>query len=240
MVVAVLELFRRSLVESAGELAGAELLPARLAKACVAALRVDGAGLSAFTPDGFRMPLGVSDDAAGVAERLRFTVGEGPCLEAHRLRVPVVAAAGELAERWPVFHAQLVAHTPFRAVVAVPLRVPLAQFGTLDLMTRDPRGSDVLDLDEVDAVVAEIAHHLLGQSIFAGEQDLPWTRAPAAERRRWVFIACGMLNSALEINTDEALLLLQDYAFRTDRSIDDIAYDIVHRRLPTDELREAP
>ena len=39
---------------------------------------------------------------------------------------------------------------------------------------------------------------------------------------------------------DEALLLLQGYAFRTDRSIDDIAYDIVHRRLPTDELREAP
>src|SRR6185437_11302048 len=60
---------------------GLELLPVRLAQACVAVLPVSGAGISLLYDD-FRVPLGASDDAASCAEQLQFTTGEGPCLQA--------------------------------------------------------------------------------------------------------------------------------------------------------------
>ena len=63
--------------------AGPELLPTRLAKACTRVLPIDGAGISMFTAPTMRIPIGASDDTATIAERLQFTVAQGPCIDAH-------------------------------------------------------------------------------------------------------------------------------------------------------------
>src|SRR3954471_8525889 len=68
--------------QQGGEDAGPELLPTRLTRACLAVLpAADGAGLSLLDND-FRVPIGATDDVAALAERLQFTIGEGPCLDA--------------------------------------------------------------------------------------------------------------------------------------------------------------
>ena len=69
------------------ELAAIELLPVLLARACARVLGVAGAGISVFADD-YRVPLGASDNDASSAERLQFTLGEGPCLDAYHHAQP--------------------------------------------------------------------------------------------------------------------------------------------------------
>jgi hypothetical protein len=231
------EFLRAFASQESDDLAGPELLPVRLARACTAVLPVDGAGLSAFTPDGFRVPLGASDDVAAIAERLQFTVGEGPCIAAHEHSARVLATETDLAARWPMFHEQLAAHTSFRAIMATPLPDPFDSFGTLDLMLNDPQRLAGLDSADVDAVVIQISQILLRYSLFVDELEPRWARGPAANQRNSVLVACGMVNASLDVNTEDALALLRAHAFATGRTVDEVADDIVHRRISTDELR---
>ena len=101
--------------------ATADLFPQRLAKASATLLNVNGAGLSAYGAR-FRVPLGASDEAALLAERLQFTQGEGPCLAAIREQRSVVADLETLETRWPAYAAELCRHTPYRAVMSLPVK----------------------------------------------------------------------------------------------------------------------
>src|SRR3954453_21240789 len=97
---------------SGSEIAAPELLPVRLARACAEVLPVAAVGISIFgTPD-IRIPAGASDDDAATAERLQFTTGQGPCLDAHALARSVLATESFIAQRWPEFHRGLVTSTP--------------------------------------------------------------------------------------------------------------------------------
>src|ERR1044072_4854225 len=84
-------------------LAGPELLPVRLARACAQMLRVDAAGLSVVGHAGERTPLGASSEDAAGAERLQSPVGDAPCSAAQRTGQPVFAVVEDLRRRWPPF-----------------------------------------------------------------------------------------------------------------------------------------
>ena len=73
-------------------LEGPELLPERLVRAAAAMLPVADASLSLLEAGDKRVPLGSSSPEAASAERLQFTVGDGPCMMAARLGEPVFAA----------------------------------------------------------------------------------------------------------------------------------------------------
>jgi hypothetical protein len=77
MTGGVAERFDAALASSPADLAGPNCCPSRLARACAAALRVDGAGLSLHVGV-LRTPIGASDAQTAHAERLQFTVGDGP------------------------------------------------------------------------------------------------------------------------------------------------------------------
>jgi hypothetical protein len=65
---------------------------------------VAGAGIGVLADPGMRVPLGASDEDAATAERLQFTVGEGPCLQAHSSARPVYTPAAVFAARWPLLY----------------------------------------------------------------------------------------------------------------------------------------
>ena len=145
------------------DLAGPELLPVRLARACARTLQVDGAGLSLVDAAQQRVPLGASSEVAEIAERLQFTVGAGPCMAAQETRQPVFAVEDDLRRRWPVFTDLLFGATPYRAVVALPLQPALAGAGAIDLYFRD--SDDVLDLDVFEAMaVGELVSSALSDA----------------------------------------------------------------------------
>lgn len=202
-----------------------ELLPERLARACVAALPVDGAGLShCFVPER-RLPLGAGDADAAVAERVQFALGDGPCLEAQRRRRTLRAPAAELGRRWPVYAAQLAARTPYRSVVALPVGGPLAAVTVLDLYTTTAELPDLPDEDL--AATAQLVGDALAGAMSEGRHlllGLPeWFHEPAVLARQRVWLAIGRMSTAAGSTNTAALAVLRARAFRLDLDLETVA-----------------
>ena len=61
-----------------------------------------------------------------------------------------------MAARWPMFHRELLAETPFRSVASIPLKsTQLRRFGALDLYSTDSDALQRLSLDEVSTNIAD-------------------------------------------------------------------------------------
>ena len=220
------------------ELPGAELLPDRLARACAAVLPVDGAGMSVYFSAERRLPLGSSDPVSAIAERLQFTIGEGPCLTAHATHLPVLADEAELQARWPEYFDVLVAHTPVRGVISLPLHGGLEDVGALDLYLHAPGDVRALGLADSLTVTAALSE-AFGAAMSAQphtEEGPAWLDAPAASRRAQVWQALGFVNVGLELTTPDALALLRAYAYGHDQELDEVAEAVLDRRLDLRDL----
>ena len=230
----------RFLTAVGNEVAAGGLTPNALARGAVQVLDVNAAGLSTVD-DVLRLPLGASSEAASVAEGIQASLREG-CCEAAELRAPVVLDLDVLAVRWPLYAAELTARTPFRALAVIPLCMPGQKpFATLDLLTTDPVISGRVDPVELDEHIAAPASALLSTCL----DQIPdvglsgavphWFHA--VTRRRWnVWVAVGMVMGTRPCSTRSALSLLRGCAYSQDRDLDDLAADIVSRRLAITDL----
>jgi GAF domain-containing protein/ANTAR domain-containing protein len=224
----------------------AELLPARLAHATAIALPASGAAIS-LIEEAFRVPLGSSDDNATLAERLQFTQGEGPCLDAVRTRAAVAVSTAEMTARWPTFAGELRAHTPYHAAVSVPVLFD-GLVGAVDLFfddddaLQDVRFADVTRVcDIISGILSSAAP--LGpagtRDTGAQDDDQPaWTRAEAALERRTVWVAVGMVMVSTHLDADDALAALRADAYGRGSTLDAVAADLVAGVRSTDELLE--
>jgi hypothetical protein len=220
---------------------GPDLLAVRLARAAAAVLPVDGVGLSVHGEGDLRTPLATSSEVAATAERLQFTAGSGPCLLAAGSGLPVFATEQILARRWPVFHDLLVTHTPLRSALALSLRGRLKGVGGMDLYLADPDGATAVNVFEARCVAELVSDHLDGAadwSVWTPTEAPTWTDTPDARRRGRLWMAVGMLALTFEVPTADALALLRGYAYGAGRTADDVAADLVERRLPPEQLRE--
>jgi hypothetical protein len=219
---------------------GPELLPTRLARAIARMLPVDGAGISLSGPEGQRIPLGASSEAAAVAERLQFTVGAGPCMTAQEAREPVFALHGDLQRRWPVFADLLAERTPYCAVVALPLREAISGLGAVDFYFRREDAVPELDVFEALAVgdlVTSVLSETAVWSSWTPARGPAWLHGPAATRRAAVWEAMGVVALALEVDAPTALDIMRAAAYGEDRPVDDVAADLVAGRLAPLDLR---
>jgi hypothetical protein len=241
MTGAAAERFDEALGASPPELAGPALLPARLARACAAALGVDGAGLSLHV-GALRTPLGASDEATAHAERQQFTLGDGPCLRAHDDGSQIAFAPHDIERNWPELYASIVTDTPFRAVLSVPLPPPLGPLVVLDLYVRDPADLPRLDRAEVAAVAGcttqELALTVTGPEF--PDDGSNWLDGPDARRRARVWQAMGLVGIAFDLDAADAIAAMQAAAVGSDRVVDDVADDIVAGRLTPQDLPAAP
>jgi hypothetical protein len=217
-----------------------EMLPMLLAQACVKVLRVTGAGIS-ITEAGLRVPLGASDAMAAQAEALQTTLGEGPCLDATATSEPLVADDTSMAERWPMFHRELLTQTPFRSVASIPLNSSQPRrFGALDLYATDADALQRLNLREVSVNVADPMAAVLFDTptTIAHEGTvLPrWMLRPAVAQRMNVWVAVGILIAHAGLTNADALAALRGYAYGHSASLDDIADDLITHRLKPDAL----
>jgi hypothetical protein len=211
-------------------LAGPELLPVRLAGACTAVLRVDGAGLSLRDAEHRRVPLGAAPGDAAIAERLQFTVGRGPCVTAEDSGQPVFAVEEDLHRRWPVFASVLIDATPYRAVVALPLQLGVSGPAALDLYFR--RSQDVLRLDVFEAMaVGELVGSALNDaavwSTWSAERGPEWMHGPTPQRRLAVWECVAKVAMELEVDPSVALVLLRARAYAEGVTADEVAADLL-------------
>lgn len=226
-----------------------DLLPTVLARAAARVLTVDAAGIS-LLGGRHRVPLGATTSAAAAAERWQFTVGEGPCFSAYRHGEPVIADEATMAGNWPVLYDQFCDRSPYRSVVALPLSHGATRTGAMDLYFTQSAPGSAFDLDAARAV-ATLAHTALVGAAFGAdpvelasaeplEQAVPtaWLDSPEVRRRQDVWVAIGMCNATLHLDTLDALALLRARAYSREQTVDDLADDLTHGRVPVEALRE--
>jgi GAF domain-containing protein len=220
-----------------------ELLPVRLARACVQVLPIAAAGLSLFD-DAFRVPLGASDEMATEAERLQFTQGEGPCLDAARDGRMLVVGAEDMARRWPTFADELFRRTPYRAIISVPLPLTDGLTGAMDAYILDPTDLEAVGIADIAVVTEEIVHALLVAQAITGstaswtdELDPAWMHGPGAQTRRAVWLAIGMTMTRYDLSAPDSLSRLRAYAYAHETDVDEVATGLIDGRIDLNRLQ---
>lgn len=209
-------------------------LPRRVCEACRDALPVDGVGLSLMDHDivGGRTLLGATDAIGTQIEELQFSLGEGPCVSAFRDNQPVFVPDLEAAEatvRWPMFtHA--IASVGVAAVFAFPLRIAANSIGVLDCHRTHP--GPLLEIMEGLLVADAVTMALLSYELRT-RHEAP---APDLFELSWhqhaeVHLAIGVVAGQLDIPAQAALDLLRAYAYEHERTMNQVADDVVALRL---------
>ena len=203
----------------------------RLCAACVIALPVRRAAIAIFVHGVGLELLAASDQIAEQVEWKQVTLGEGPGVDAVVSGGPI--AAPNLTQpdgRWPVFAAD-VADSGIGAMYALPLQVGAIRVGVLDLYC--DTGESLSGPDFADAVaVSELLTSVLLTADSSGaipESLGPWWNQPLGTRE--VHQATGMMMAQLGIDARSAYARLQAFAFGNSRQLDDVARDVVGRRL---------
>ena len=202
-----------------------------------------GAGLSLLNHD-FRVPVGASDEAASTAERLQFTQGEGPCLDAARKSRIVIAGEDDIQRQWPLFAADFFTRTPYRGALCMPLRLSPETVGALDLFVTHPDDLAKISLTDAVAVSDQIMDALLiAQAItgsvgtFSGEPEPVWLQSGAVRDRTNVWVAMGMLMTRLETTAPDALAMLRGYSYSAGTVLDEVASDLITGRLDVEQIQ---
>lgn len=195
----------------------------RLCRATRRSLTASGAGVSVMTASGVHAVAAASDDGSSVLEDLQFTLGEGPCIDAHATRLPVLIPDldADAADRWP-------AYTPaarergVRAVFAFPMLADATRVGVLDVYQEK-----VGQMSGASIAQGETFAELAAMMLLRVEDDDGLGLGSRAE----VHQAQGMVMVQLDVSLAEALIRLRAYAFAQNVPISDVARAVVGRRL---------
>jgi hypothetical protein len=212
-------------------------LPELLCRDAVAALPVTGASLALADGELSLMTIAASDECARDLADLQLTVGEGPGIDAHRVDTAMhLTDSRAVDERWPAF-GQGAAALGARAVFALPLRVGAIRFGTLNLYRSAPGGLGdgelTLALHYADAariVVMELQE-------LAPDPDELHPQLTALQGGTAVHQATGMVSVQLNSTLAEALARLRARAYAEERSVVELAGDVIARRVRFEEDR---
>ena len=216
---------------------GGETAPLRICQAAVAALPVDGAAITAMIDADLQEPICASDALSGRIDEIQFSLGEGPCVEAVTTGRPVLIAdlREGVDQRWPMFAAQ-VRLTAARALYVLPLQLGTIKVGVLDLYSLAPGMLPPEHLTGALRVADAAMWTLLGTrdgATLDGGRGPVWADAPL--HRAHVHQATGMIVVQAEVPVATALAMLRAFAFANERPIDEVAGDVVARRLSFEE-----
>ena len=204
--------------------------PQRLCAACVMALPVQRAGILLNVSGMGLEVLAASDAVAERVEWTQVTLGEGPAVDSIAAGVPMSLFDPARSERWPVFLSE-VRNLGLGEIYALPLNIGAIKVGALDLYSAT--GDTLCGQDMGDAVaIAEILTAVLlsiGPDGRIPDSLGPWWNQPLSTRE--VHQATGMAMAQRGIDARSAYVRLQAFAFGNRRLLNDVARDVVSRRL---------
>lgn len=204
----------------------------RLCDTCVEVLEVTGAGIMLMSDGEHRGTLGVSNQVMTVVEELQFTLGEGPCIDAytsdHQIIEPDLRDPDTV--RWPAFSGPAV-QAGVRAVFGFPLRTGVVNLGALDVYLDHPGDLRTEQVADAAVLAGVIANTILALQADAVSGELPEPLDSNVHHRAVVHQASGMVSSQLGIDVADALVRIRALAFSSSRPVNDVAHDIVDRRL---------
>ena len=214
---------------------GGALETQRLCDACAEVTGATGAGIMLMSGDIPRGSVCTTDAVSELIEQLQYDLGEGPCLDAYHQDLPVLEPnlVGSVPRRWPAFTGPAV-EAGARAVFGFPLNVGAVRLGALNLYS-DTAGP-LSDDQHADALLMA---GIVAQALMLLQADAPPGTVAAeleanADFQYVVHQASGMVAAQLDVSVVQALIRLRAHAFGNDRSLTDVARDVVCRRLRFD------
>lgn len=214
-----------------GELASQYSPPEQLCHACVETLPIHRAAVAVQVEGAGLEVLSASDSIAEHVEWEQITLGQGPGIDAVAAGGPVtVSDLGDPRGPWPTFAAEAVA-SGVCAMYSLPLQVGAICVGVLDLY-RDDVG-ELAPKDFGDALaIADVVTALLltvGRNGPFTDTLGPWWDQPLSAKV--VHQATGMVVAQLGVSAREAYVRMQAHAFGRGRTLNDVAQNVVDRRL---------
>ncbi len=173
--------------------------------------------------------LSATDDRAARLDELQFDLGEGPCWDALRAARPVIelAFAQGGAARWPAL-ASAVRGEPIGSVFAFPLAVGPLRFGAVDLYSSAPTRLGRAEASRATALAEVVSRHILRAAL---DEEHRIDREPGPLSRRRIHQATGIVLAQLGLTPEDARLVIHGHAFATERSVMEIAEEIVEGTL---------
>jgi len=205
----------------------------KLCTACLVTLPVHRVGISVISGDGGHELLCASDDVAERMEWAQIALGEGPARDAFSTGGPVSTPDASLPDpRWPLLARQAEA-AQAGPVYALPLQLGAIQVGVLSLYLKPGTRLNNRDFGDAIAVADLVTSLLLASGTTDGPDPLDywWVQPPSS---REIHQATGMVVAQLGVSARDAYALLQGYAFARGRGLDEVAAEVVHRRLRID------
>jgi len=196
-----------------------------------------GVGSAAATLYGRRPAAAVtaaSDALARAAHDLEIVLGEGPAVTAMTAGVPVTAAGGSLADRWPLY-GPAIGELGVRAVVAVPLRNATGCLGTLCAYSHEPvLPSSVVAI--AGRVADAVTHTMLlsppDPTVSGGARDVPLF--DESDYQAIVHQAAGMVAVQFGCGIDDAEHLLRARAFADSLPVEEVALSVLRQETRLD------
>ena len=208
-----------------------ERQPAELAGPIADALPVTGAAISTMGDFLGNETVSATDSQAARIDELQFDLGEGPCWDAMKTARPVFEpnVKTHLSGIWPAF-SEAIRTDDVGAIFAFPLFIGPLRLGALDLYSTQPLLLSDVQAKQTAAFAAVVSRLVLHRALSrVGHEESP--EADLQFSRRTVHQATGMVLAQLNLPPDEARLVIQAHAFAVGRSMQEIAEDIVERRL---------
>lgn len=215
----------------------------RICETCLEQTKARAIAVAVVNADGHRGTAYASDEAASQLEDAGFVLGEGPCIDALRGHGPVLVndlAEPEFGNRWPAFTAKA-ERLGIGSVYAFPLQLGAVSVGTLALYGDADAQLDGFQLSATLRAADQAVLALLDAAGRQAERSRDSADSPAdtheydgfddAMYRSEVYQASGMLAEQLHVSVGDAILRLRAHSYATDKSVHEIACDVVTRRL---------
>ena len=180
-----------------------------------------------------------STPLAATFDELQFDLGEGPSWDAMITRRAVLIDDLHSVRhaRWPALQ-KAARHIDVRAVYAFPLTMGSLDIGAVSLLSQ---GSQALTPGQiVDAeTLAQIAASQVLRRSLASRTLKTNLEDNEGYSRRVVHQATGMVLAQLNLSAADALLIIHGHAFSHERTVREVAADVVTRRLDFSSMLES-
>ncbi|MGP4051947.1 ANTAR domain-containing protein [Streptomyces sp. 2A115] len=201
------------------------------ARATARALGAEGVALSLLVGNGRTAePLWCHPEVSARFEELQFTLGEGPGPDALRTGTPVLEPDLDRVrpDRWPALLPPT-RELGIHGVCCFPLGIGAIRLGVLTVLSDKNRTMTAQQCADATALAAALTGAFLNG--VGGPPLRVILERPTGLHRAAVHQATGMISVQLGLPMDEALLRLRAHAYSSERSLGEVANDVVARRL---------
>ncbi|HUP73267.1 MAG TPA: GAF and ANTAR domain-containing protein [Acidimicrobiales bacterium] len=212
-----------------------ELTTKRLCEVCAEVVGMSGAGIMLMAGDVPQGSLCTTGKVSALIEESQFALGEGPCVDAYNSNRPVLEPdlANPVTPRWLAFTGPVLG-AGVRAIFGFPLNMGGVRLGALNLY-RDEPGA-LTDEQHADALgMADIATRAVLD--LQGNAPLGQIAAELSSGADFGYVvhqASGMVAAQLGVTVGQALIRLRGYAFGNNRSLREVAEEVLARKLRFD------